>query len=196
MTAAIEQGDQGHGDLMGADMVEPADFRRAMSRFAAGVTVVTAYDADGNPYGMTATAFYSVSLDPPLLLICINRASRTHDYIAASSRFGVRMLSEDSTEISVRCAQPGAAKWLPSEWLNEAGAAQTPVLCSAIIHADCTIYERHEAGTHEVFIGRVQNLRFGPDTGPLVYYQGSYHQLEQLARPAQDTQFDRQGDSQ
>ncbi|HEX9644533.1 MAG TPA: flavin reductase family protein [Acidimicrobiia bacterium] len=165
--------------------VEPEVFRRAMSSFASGVNLITAYDPEGQPHGMTATAFCPVSLDPPLVLVCINRDSRTRALVDASGRFGVSMLAEGSAEISVHCARPGAAKALPGEWLVDDGDARTPVLGSALVHADCDIHEQHEVGTHTLFIGRVRHVSFGTATGPLLYFRGTYHRLEEPSAPVE-----------
>lgn len=161
-----------------APLVAPQDFRRAMSSFATGVNVITVHDTDGQPHGMTATAFCSVSGDLALLLVCVNRDSRTRERIATSGRFGVSMLSGGSAQISDHCARPGADKRLPREWLVDEGAAGAPVLASAIAHADCSVHEQQDVGTHTVFIGRVEQLYFGPDTEPLVYFRGGYHRLQ------------------
>lgn len=158
--------------------VDAEGFRRAMASFATGVNVITVSDEDGQPHGMTATAFCSVSVDPPLLLVCVNRDTRTHDRIVSTGRFGVGMLSGGSTEISDHCARPGADKRLPAAWLAEGSGARTPVLASALAHADCSVHEHQDVGTHTVFIGRVEHLYFGSETEPLLFFQGSYHRLQ------------------
>lgn len=163
--------------LHGAKMVDAVEFRRAMSSFASGVNVITVSDAAGDHHGMTATAFCSVSSEPPLVLICVNRDTRTHDLIVESGRFGVSMLSGGSAEISNHCARPGGDKRLPSDWLAEGTSSETPALAAALVHVDCSIHERREAGTHAVFIGQVENVVFGVDDEPLLYFQGGYAKL-------------------
>lgn len=157
--------------------IEAQDFRRAMGSFASGVNVITVRDAAGEPHGMTATAFCSVSMEPPLVLICVNRDTRTYDLIVESGRFGVSMLSGGSTEVSNHCARPGADKRLPEDWLVDDDPSRTPVLASALVHADCSIHEQQEAGTHAVFIGQVEHVHFGEDADPLLYFKGSYRKL-------------------
>lgn len=161
----------------GTTNLDPMEFRRAMSTFASGVNIITVRDSEGDPHGMTATAFCSVSTDPPLVLICVNRDTRTHDMIVESGRFGVSMLSGESTEISNHCARPGEDKRLPLAWLRDDARSATPALGTALVHVDCTIHDRRDAGTHAVFIGRVEHIDFGDSDEPLLYFQGSYGRL-------------------
>lgn len=175
---------RGGSKLDSVQRVVQDDFRRAMSNFASGVNVITCYDEDGQPHGMTATAFCSVSREPALLLICVKRDTRTCERILSRGRFGVSMLSGNATEISEHCARPGADKRLPAEWLSEQPGAGAPVLASALAHTDCSIYDHQDVGTHTVFIGRVEQLYFGSATEPLIYFQGNYHRLQPASAEA------------
>lgn len=161
--------------------VEAADFRFAMSRFASGVNVITVWDGDDVPHGMTATAFCSVSVDPPQVLVCVNGETRTHRLIRASGSFGVSFLGGSSEAISVHCARPGGDKRLDPTWLVPNPASRTPALAGALVHVDCDVVDQHPAGTHTIFVGRVRSLDQGVEEDPLVYFRGDYRRLAAAA---------------
>lgn len=150
--------------------------KEALGAFPTGVTVITVRDRAGRPHGMTANAFCSVSVDPPLLLVCINRAAQTHELIVECGRFGVNVLAEPHEPISRHCARPGADKLLQPEWLVDDGHHGAPHLREAGGYFDCEVADRHEAGTHSIFIGRVLLAATGPHA-PLLYYRGAYRRF-------------------
>jgi flavin reductase (DIM6/NTAB) family NADH-FMN oxidoreductase RutF len=160
--------------------VEAADvdrFRRVLGSFAVGVNVITFRTSDGKPHGMTATAMCSVSVDPLLVLICVNRSTRTHDEILTRGRFGVSILGLGGHTISRQCARPGADKSLDSSWLSSDSDCETPVLRDAIAHLDCTVHDAYTAGTHSVILGRVEAAGAANHGEPLIHYRGSYRML-------------------
>lgn len=157
--------------------VSQTRFRHVLGHLAGGVSLVTAVGAEGEPSGLTATAVCSVSLDPPLLLACIDRASNTHLAIEASGCYAVNLLSADHEELAVRFAGNGSDKFRGLT-LDEA-ATGSPVVGEALGFLDCTVVRDVPAGDHTVFIGRVEEARIGDgDLGrPLVYHLGRYTTL-------------------
>ena len=149
-----------------------AEFKAAMRHFPTGVTVVTSL-RDGEPRGVTVTAFASVSIDPPLVLICINREARSYLYISASKVFCVNLLAGDQR----RLAERFASRLRENQFEGVAfgtdvtGAA---VLRDAVAHFDCEVTEEHHAGSHSIFIGRVLSCASRAGS-PLGYYNGDFH---------------------
>jgi flavin reductase (DIM6/NTAB) family NADH-FMN oxidoreductase RutF len=157
-------------------------FRRVLSHFAAGVTVVTTTDESGNPYGLTATAFSSVSLDPPLVLVCVDRQSETHPHFTKSQAFAVNFLAEDQEEHSRRFAVSGGDKF--RGLLYRRGTTGVPLLEGSLGYVECRLQNAVEAGDHTIFIGEVvaagcASEEDGPSvpSRPLLYYRSRYHRL-------------------
>jgi flavin reductase (DIM6/NTAB) family NADH-FMN oxidoreductase RutF len=154
------------------------DFRRAMGLFATGVTVVTV-ESEGRVEGMTANAFTSVSLEPLLVLICVDRKARTHAHLHARRRFGINVLAEEQRKISEHYAQPDRD---PSRAEQEAGAKfdftshGTPVLSGGLAYLECSLQSTQEAGDHTIFIADVDDIviRGGK---PLLYFEAGYRAL-------------------
>lgn len=164
--------------------IERADadgFRRALGSFAAGINVITFCDGDGIPYGMTATAMCSVSLDPMLVLVCVNQSARSHREILTRGRFGVSILGVAGHRISQHCARPGSDKTLDRSWLIRDAGSRTPALRDAIAHLDCVVHDAHAAGTHTVILGRVEGLGTAEGGEPLIHFQGDYRRLAHTA---------------
>jgi len=157
------------------------EFKTAMSSFASGVTVITLWDAEDRPYGMTASAFSSVSMDPFLVLICLNRSTRTYQDVSLRGRFGVNILDRSAVEISQYCARPGEDKCLREEWMMvDQDSGRPPALTGAIAYLDCNLRSEVEAGTHSVLLGEVAAVGLADRKGgdPLVYFQGAYRELK------------------
>jgi flavin reductase (DIM6/NTAB) family NADH-FMN oxidoreductase RutF len=153
-----------------------AGLKEALGAFATGVTVITVHDAEQRPHGMTANAFCSVSVDPALLLVCVNRSAQTHQLIAESGRFAVNVLAEPLEHISRYCARPGADKILEPDWLVDEAPGRGPHVKDAAAYFDCEAAARHEAGTHSIFVGRVVAVAARPHA-PLLYYRGTYRRI-------------------
>ena len=155
-----------------------ADFRRALGCFATGVTIIT-LDDDGEVHGMTANAFASVSLEPMLVLICVDRKARTHAHLHARKRFGVNVLSEDQQAISGYYAQPerdhDKAEELAGARFDRTSHG-TPVLHDALAYLECRLHTTHEAGDHTIFIAEVEDMvvRSGD---PLLFFRGRYRKI-------------------
>jgi len=154
--------------------VDDASFRLALSQFATGVTVVLTRDAAGAAVGLTVNAFSSVSLDPPLVLICIDVRSDAHDPLAQSAIFGVSVLSETQEDISRRFAWRGPEKF--EGFVLEHGETGALLVPGAVAHLECGVVGAHRGGDHTIYVGEVRALRVAPGL-PLVYHRGAYRRL-------------------
>lgn len=154
-------------------MREAERFRSVMGRFVTGVTVVTGTDATGRTVGLTANAFTSVSLDPPLILICVSNQSISRDAFLATGRFAVSVLGDGSETLARRFAGDTLrADFSDLPFRTEVTGA--PVLDRQVAWLDCRIWDSIEAGDHTVIFGRVEACGEGSNQEPLVFYQGRY----------------------
>lgn len=149
--------------------------RRILRRLAAGVTVITSVNDAGAPVGMTATAFSSVSLDPPMVLVCVNATARTRHAIEGSTGYGVNILAAGQEVIARQFASSAADKFAGVTW--RAGRSGVPLIDGALATLECRVVQAVEAGTHIVYIGSVLD---GEEPGgePLIYHDGSYRTLD------------------
>lgn len=155
-------------------MFDSKELRRVMGLFATGVTVLTTRDDQGRPYGLTANAVTSLSLTPPLLLICIDKKAETHPHFLTARCFVVNILSEDQEELSARFAKSGGDKFGSLAFsTNQDGV---PVLEHTLAHLECRILETHEGGDHVIHIGEVHHAE-ARGGRPLLYFQGKYRHL-------------------
>lgn len=164
-----------HADSGLKKPIESSLFREALAAFPTGVTIITVRDESGQPCGMTANAFCAVSLDPPLILVCVNRSASTHDRIVRDGQFGVNILSEITEEISRHCARPGSEKHLRDEWLVRSND-RAPHLKDAATYLDCHVESVHPAGTHSIVVGAVVDV-VSRLHEPLLYYRGAYRRV-------------------
>ncbi len=157
-----------------ADLVE--DFRKAMRRVASTVNVISIY-VDGQPMGVTATAVSAVSLDPPSLLFCINRAASVYASMGDMGHFRVNVLHRDQAEIASMFADRSqhALRFL-SGW--DLDSACAPRLIDAQATFLCRRIDSHSFGTHSIFIGQVEEAASRPEIDPLVYLDGRYGGVE------------------
>jgi flavin reductase (DIM6/NTAB) family NADH-FMN oxidoreductase RutF len=155
--------------------VDPLIFRHALSAFPSGITVVTVRDAAGTDHGMTVSAFCSLSLIPPLVLVCIGHDATIARAVAAASSFGVSVLAEHQQELSRRFAEPDADRFDGLEITR--GQLEVVLVPGALAHLECRITARHEAGDHTIVVGEVLSAH-GHDGRPLIYHRGTYHHLE------------------
>lgn len=161
-----------------AATLSPAEFRRAMGGFATGVTIVTV-DVDDEVHGMTANAFASVSLDPVLILICVDHKARTHAHLHARRRFGINILEEEQRAISEFYARLDYSHELAEAEVGarfDRTAKGTPVLHGALAYLECRLKSTTNAGDHTIFIAEVENIvvRSGD---PLLFFRGQYHRI-------------------
>jgi 3-hydroxy-9,10-secoandrosta-1,3,5(10)-triene-9,17-dione monooxygenase reductase component len=151
-------------------------FRDVLGRFASGVTVVTAMSG-GDPVGLTCQSFSSVSLNPPLVLFIPARTSRAWPAIQRSGKFCVNFLSADQSELSNQMASKGADKFAGVAW-SPAPATGSPLVHDTLAYVDCQIHQVHEAGDHNIVVGRVLDLGLPEDDSgiewPLLFYRGQY----------------------
>ena len=156
-------------------MIDDARFKLAMSHFASGVTVVTT-ELDGKPYGMTVASFASLSLHPPLVLVCIEKNVKSHDAIAAAGAFGVSILAQGQGELSNRFASRSDDKFAGVDVRR--GELGVPLLDGAICTLECRVQEQLPGGDHTIFVGEVVDAQTA-DGAPLVYYRSGYRELQQ-----------------
>jgi flavin reductase (DIM6/NTAB) family NADH-FMN oxidoreductase RutF len=150
------------------------DFRKAMAHFATGVTVVTSLGPAGEPVGTTATAVSSLSLDPPLVLVCFDLESRTLAAIRSYRAFAVNMLAAPQRQLSANFARRGpAAAW--DSVRHSPGCTGSPLLHDVLAVVECTVERELPGGDHEIVVGRVRDVDMAADgAAPLLYWRGGY----------------------
>jgi flavin reductase (DIM6/NTAB) family NADH-FMN oxidoreductase RutF/DNA-binding FadR family transcriptional regulator len=156
-------------------------FRRVIGSFMSGVVVITTSD-DGTPHGMTVSAVSSLSLDPPMLLVCLHSASGTQEAVRRSGRFAVNILAEDQGELAGRFAKPGATDKFDGVAVRT-GRTGVPLLEGALAVVECRVAEAVTGGTHRVFLGQVMHAE-ATEGSPLAYFRGKFGKLE-LAQDAE-----------
>lgn len=154
------------------------DFKKAMQLWASGVTVVTTQSEKFGLQGMTVTAFSSVSVNPPQVLVCINESADTGTGIQESGHFAVNVLNSDQQEVSNQFAGGSSQEQRFANTPWTAGVTGTPVLDQSLMSLECKVIEKVYAGTHWIIIGEVQNC-ICREGNPILYYKGSYQQLDQ-----------------
>jgi flavin reductase (DIM6/NTAB) family NADH-FMN oxidoreductase RutF len=158
-------------------MIDTSEFRRVLGHFPTGVSIVTTRQADGRPCGLTVNAFASVSLDPTLVLVCVEKASDSHGCIHASGVYAVNVLEEGKGEaLSRRFATWGVEDKFRGVAFHEAKTG-APVLEAALAWVDCRVTETLPVGDHTVFVGEVLEAD-AREGRPLVYYRGGYGRFE------------------
>jgi 3-hydroxy-9,10-secoandrosta-1,3,5(10)-triene-9,17-dione monooxygenase reductase component len=153
-----------------AQPVDEAAFREAIAHFATGVTVITTLH-EGRPAGMTASAVASLSVDPVLLLVCIDNRLPTHSAVEASQRFVVNVLGEGAEELARHFARPSPDKFGGVELRQD---HELPVLGKAIAYFICDVHERFPGGDHSIFIGLVRECGAIPGRRPLLYFRSKF----------------------
>lgn len=161
--------------------IDPQHFRQALSRFASGVTVVSTRRPDGAAIGVTVSAFCSVSLTPPLILVCLDKTTLDLAAYAAGERFCVNILSADQQAVSDAFAYPGPVPPFEST-AHRIGAGGVPLIEGALAVLECRRYATQDAGDHVVVIGEVLDAEVG-NGAPLLYANGRYHGIGTLPEP-------------
>lgn len=149
--------------------------RDAMGCFATGVTIITAHAADGRPIGLTANSFTSVSLDPPLLLVCIANNAGSAETLRSIDAFAVNVLQIGQQPVSNLFAGKSEDRFAGTRW--EIGEYGAPILPSSLGIFECKRDSLHEAGDHFILVGRVEKASFEPRRDPLLYFRGKYRRL-------------------
>ena len=152
-------------------------FRQVMGAFATGVTIVTTQDQEGRPYGLTVNAFTSVSLSPPLVLVCLDNELSGLDAFQESNHFGVNILAENQEDLSNHFARKGTDR---ADSCYIQGPTGVPLLEGVLATLECKVVSTYPAGDHTIFLGEVKSadLAEGQEgKGPLLYALGRYHRL-------------------
>jgi len=150
------------------------EFRRACGRFVTGVTIATTVDAQGLPHGLTVSSFAAVSLDPPLVLICLGHEAASLDAFRTASHFGINVLTAGQREVSEHFARKGHDRFEGLSWRR--GESGVPLLACVLATMECAVEQRILAGDHDVFIGRMIHAQVR-DGEPLVHYASRYRRL-------------------
>ena len=157
--------------------VTSEEFRRACGRFASGVTIATVLDAKGTPHGLTVSSFASVSLHPPLILICLGHEVAAIKHFRAGRYFAVNVLTEAQRPLSDRFARKGHDRFDGLAW--QPGKSGAPLLPNALATLECAVFERTAAGDHDIFVGEVVHVRVA-DGVPLIHFASAYRKLESI----------------
>lgn len=160
--------------------VTSVDFRRARGCFATGVTVITV-EHEGQVHGMTANAFTVVSLDPPLVLVCVHRQNRTHEYLFTKQHFAINILTKRQRPVSEYYALPALARARESGVPGHFSRTKrgTPILDGALACLECRLSETYLGGDHTVFIAQVEGMMAG-EGEPLLYFRGQYRAIGEM----------------
>lgn len=154
--------------------IDPKAFRSTLGRFATGVTVVTTVH-EGEIHGMTASAFMSVSLNPPLVLVSVDRRAHLHGLLEIDSHYGVSILTQEQQGYSQHFAGYGAPEFEPAfVWRGE-----MPLIADALAHLVVRVVDAHPAGDHTLFIAQIEDLAWY-EGEPLLYFSGQYGEFEKL----------------
>ncbi len=168
------EGDYGQKGSEQESAIDPAEFRRVLGRFATGVTVVTTRTSEGRPHGLTANAFMSVSLDPPLVVVAVDKNADSHPHLRQSGIYCVNILREEHKPISDKFASKVPDKFEGVPHLTKHTGA--PVLEDALAWVECRVVQEFNAGDHTLFLGEVVALEQRGGR-PLLFYGGKYHRL-------------------
>ena len=155
------------------DAIDPVQFRAVMGQFGTGVTVVT-YRAEGETFGMTANAFMSVSLSPPLVMVSVRNPSRFASSVQLGDHYGVSFLTQDQQHVSAHFGGRPPSDTAPG-FADHGGIALIP---DALAHIGCEVVDIHPAGDHLLFIGKVLHLNRCNTAAPLMFFGGRYQQLK------------------
>ncbi|HUK40475.1 MAG TPA: flavin reductase family protein [Candidatus Acidoferrales bacterium] len=154
--------------------IESTELRRIMGHFATGVTIVTTVDKTGAHFGLTANAFMSLSLNPPLVLISVDKSAQCYSCFDESKVFTVNFLSEHQEEISRRFATKGVEKFAGLKWRE--GANGAAALEDVMAHIECKLVQTYEGGDHTILIGEILSATASGEK-PLLFFKGKYHRL-------------------
>jgi flavin reductase (DIM6/NTAB) family NADH-FMN oxidoreductase RutF len=163
------------------DSTDPRRLRRALGAFATGVTVVTVGGA--RPHGMTANSFTAVSLDPPLVLICVEHAGVMHERVAGSGRFAVSVLAADQEPVARHFADRsrphGAEQFAVVDW-HAGRHTGAPLITGALAHYECELWRAYEGGDHTIFVGVLVAVHSCAGSNALLFHGGTFAQTERV----------------
>ncbi len=150
------------------------EFRKACGRFATGVTIATVMDANGTPHGLTVSSFTSVSLAPPLILICLGHAVTVIQHFRSATHFGINVLAENQRALSDHFARKGHDRFESTEWYR--GATGVPLLPGVLGAMECAVHRIVPMGDHDILVGEMLHAQIRDDQ-PLLYFASAYRQL-------------------
>lgn len=156
-------------------MVSKDDFRRAMSKFATGVTVVTSVDDEGEPHSMTANSFTSVCLEPPTVLVCVAHGTHTHGYLEKRGKFGVNVLKEEQEELGAYFARRPEDRAGNVRFSYSRSEDGTPILDEAMVFFSCKVIDSHVYGDHTIYLGEVNEVHQRDEGAPLMFYLSRWY---------------------
>jgi flavin reductase (DIM6/NTAB) family NADH-FMN oxidoreductase RutF len=166
-------------------LVDTTQLRRTLGTFATGVTVVTV--GGSTPRGMTANSFTSVSLDPPLVLVCVERSAVMHDLMAGCAGFGISVLAADQEAIARHFADrrrpPGHEQFDVIDWLP-GPLSGAPLIAGAAARLECAPWRTYDGGDHSVFLGELLSVQHRPEADVLLFLSGRFRRLEVDADPS------------
>ncbi|MEM7414238.1 MAG: flavin reductase family protein [Gemmatimonadota bacterium] len=146
--------------------------RQVMGSYPTGVTIVSALDSDGEPFGLTVNSFTSLSLDPPLVLVCVGHTSRSHDRLVTGQHFSVNMLASDQGDVAMRFAKdPSEGRFDRVEW--SPAESGSPFFRGATAALDCSVHSVLDGGDHSILVGRVDGVAL-TDRPALIYHRGRF----------------------
>jgi len=148
-------------------------FRSALGRFASGVTVVTTMDASNNPVGLTVSSFCSLSLSPPLVLICINKETDSHPWFAHTGAFVVNILAENQEQLSRLFAAPAKDGRIFARVPHSKAGNGIPMLNGVLATLECKLWQEFDGGDHTIYVGLVEKAEVGEGM-PLLYFRSGY----------------------
>jgi flavin reductase (DIM6/NTAB) family NADH-FMN oxidoreductase RutF len=154
---------------------DPRTLRDALGCFATGVTVVTCLGPDGEPAGLTVNSFTSVSLDPPLLLVCVHKMAASAETLTTASHFAVNVLQTGQQPASIRFSTRDQDRFGATPW--SCGEAGAPILKDSLGVFECERYGVHDGGDHHILVGQVVKASFDAGLDPLLYFRGRYRRL-------------------
>src|SRR5260221_6930985 len=156
----------------GVTTLDVAELRQTLGSFATGIAVATTLDAKGIPKGFTANSFTSVSLDPPLVLVCVDKSASCYPAFADTAHFAINILCEAQQHVSRAFASKSPDKFADIPWVP--GVTGSPIFPDSTARLDCKLHNRVDAGDHLIVIGRVLSFGHSPAKRPLGYHRGSY----------------------
>lgn len=154
--------------------IEAQELRRVMGHFATGVTVITTKDNEGAPQGLTANAFMSLSLNPPLVIISVDKGATCYNCFAKGNGYTVNFLSENQEEISKRFATKGIDKFAGLGWRE--GGNGAAIIDGVLGHVECRITQSYDGGDHTIVVGEILNVAATGER-PLLFFKGKYQKL-------------------
>ena len=158
--------------------IDSTELRRCLGTFVTGVTVITALDADGQPEGITANSFSSLSLDPPLIVWSLRLNARSFTTFKNALRFAVNILAQDQVDISNRFASSGIKRFDGVSYVP--GLGGVPLIDGCVSYLECSLEAAYPGGDHVLFVGRVERIQLH-DRQPLAYGSGGYLAVQSLA---------------